>query len=344
MIWQTAEVIQQTTNTITIIFDTQGEPFSYKPGQFIQLTLTINGTPVTRSYSLSTVPGGYPAITVKRVPGGIMSNYILDHASQIRQWQVAGPHGSFTPTTATYQARHVVLLAGGSGITPLYTIACSLLAEAPDTNITMIYASRSSDEIIFSKELDALQAHYPERLYVFHALSAATGVNAPGQLKGRLSKLVTRKLIRQAVTTPLDQAHYFICGPEGLMAMHQEMLAALQVSPDNIFMEWFAAGATSNDTVLSGEPQEVLLHFFEQTNLLDVDAGQTILQAALDDRIPLPYSCQGGTCGICSAKLTSGKVTMRQNYALRPSDVADGMILLCQSYPLTADVTVVVGE
>ncbi|TWF42862.1 ring-1,2-phenylacetyl-CoA epoxidase subunit PaaE [Chitinophaga polysaccharea] len=344
MIWQTAQVIQQTANTITIIFDTQGEPFSYKPGQFIQLTLTINGAPVTRSYSLSVVPGGHPAITVKRVPGGVMSNYILDHARQIRQWQVAGPHGTFTPTAVTYQARHVVLLAGGSGITPLYTIACSLLAEAPDTRITIIYASRSTDEIIFSKELDALQASYPQRLHVFHALSAATGVSAPGHLKGRLSKLVTRKLIQQAVTNPLDQVHYFICGPEGLMTMHQEMLTALQVAPDHIFMEWFTPGATSNDIVLPHETQEVLLHFFEQTNLLDVDAGQTILQAALDDRIPLPYSCRGGTCGICLAKLTSGQVTMRQNYALRPSDIADGMILLCQSYPLTADVTVVVGE
>lgn len=344
MIWQTAQVIRQTANTITIIFDTQGEPFSYKPGQFIQLTLTINGTPVTRSYSLSAVPGGHPAITVKRVPGGVMSNYILDHASQIRQWQVVGPHGTFTPTTATYQARHVVLLAGGSGITPLYTIACSLLTEAPDTRITIIYASRSTDEIIFSKELDALQASHLQRLHVFHALSAAAEVNTPGHLKGRLSKLVTRKLIQQAVANPLDRVHYFICGPEGLMTMHQEMLTALQVAPDNIFMEWFAAGITSNDIALANETQEVLLHFFEQTNLLDVDAGQTILQAALDDLIPLPYSCRGGTCGICSAKLTSGKVTMRQNFALRPSDIADGIILLCQSYPLTADVTVVVGE
>jgi ring-1,2-phenylacetyl-CoA epoxidase subunit PaaE len=341
-LWRTAGIIRETASTVTIKFDTGGQPFIYKPGQFINITLTINGTTVTRSYSLSSVYGSdpQPAITVKRVPGGIMSNYIADNASVITQWTVSGPYGSFTPAEHTYTAKHVVLLAGGSGITPLYAIARSVIDNSPDTRVTLIYASRTPDEIIFRGDIALWQQHYRERINVHHAISVHEAADKPDFIKGRLSKLVTRKLIKQAVGEPHDAIHYFICGPAGLMKMHNEMLEALQVPADNIFLEWFSPEAIKEDEVLPDITQEVLLHFYEQSNLLDVTAGKTILEAALEERIPLPYSCKGGTCGICAAKLTAGKVKMRNNYALRQSDIDEGMILLCQSFPLTADVTI----
>jgi ring-1,2-phenylacetyl-CoA epoxidase subunit PaaE len=124
-IWTTAAVIGETEDTITVIFDTGGVPFIYAPGQFIEVTLLIDDEPVTRSYSLSSSPDEdvKPAITVKRVSGGVMSNFILDNISNIHKWYIDGPYGKFTPSTSTYTARHIVLMAGGSGITPLYSIA-----------------------------------------------------------------------------------------------------------------------------------------------------------------------------------------------------------------------------
>lgn len=344
-IWRTAGIIQETASTVTIQFDTGEQPFIYKPGQFINVTLTINGAAVTRSYSLSTVYGRdkQPAITVKRVAGGIMSNYIADKASAIAQWTVSGPYGSFTPLKDTWLAKHIVLLAGGSGITPLYAIARSVIDSAPDTRVTIIYASRTPDEIIFRKDIAVWQEHYRERINVHHAISVYEEADAPGFIKGRLTRLVTRKLIQQAVGEPHDAVHYFICGPAGLMKMQHEMLKALQVPAGHIFMEWFSPEPIKEEEVLPDTTQEVLLHFYEQCNLLEVAAGKTILEAALEDRIPLPYSCKGGTCGICAAKLTAGKVKMRGNYALRQQELDEGMVLLCQSFPLTDDVTVEIG-
>lgn len=345
-IWRTAGIIQETASAVTIQFDTGGQPFMYKPGQFINITLTINGTAVTRSYSLSSVYGRdkHPAITVKKVAGGIMSNYIADKASAITHWTVSGPYGSFTPVNDTWSAKHVVLLAGGSGITPLYTIARSVIDSSPDTRVTIIYASRTPDEIIFRKDIALWQEQYQERINVHHVISVYEEAAATDFIKGRLSKLVTRKLIQQAVGDPHEAVHYFICGPTGLMKMQQEMLEALQVPADHIFMEWFSPEPIKEEEGLPGAAQEVLLHFYEQCNLLEVAAGKTILEAALEDRIPLPYSCKGGTCGICAAKLTAGKVKMRGNYALRQQDLDEGMVLLCQSFPLTADVTVEIGQ
>lgn len=342
-IWRTAGIIRETASTVTIQFDTGGQPFIYKPGQFINITLTINGGAVTRSYSLSSVYGRdkQPAITVKRVAGGIMSNYIADKASAITHWSVSGPYGSFTPAHNTHRAKHLVLLAGGSGITPLYAIARSVIGQSPDTRVTLIYASRTPDEIIFRNDIALWQEHYRERINVHHVISVYEEAASPDFIKGRLGKLVTRKLIQQAVGDPLDAVHYFICGPTGLMKMQHEMLEALQVPAEHIFMEWFSPEPVKEEEVVPA--QEVLLHFYEQCNLLEVAAGKTILEAALEDRIPLPYSCKGGTCGICAAKVTAGKVKMLGNYALRQQEVDEGMVLLCQSFPLTGDVTVEIG-
>lgn len=343
-IWSTAAIIHETGSVVTIVFNTGGYPFEYKPGQFINITLEINGAAVTRSYSLSSLPGedDRPSVTVKKVPGGVMSSYIVDNAGQIQHWQIAGPFGSFTPAPATYQAGHVVLLAGGSGISPLFAIARSVINESPHTVVTLIYSSRTKEDIIFRETMEAWALRHPGRVNVHHAVSqpADNEATPPSLIKGRINKLVARKLIKSIVGDAIDAAHYFLCGPVELMKMHKDMLGAQQVQEDNIYMEWFAPEQENGPVALPGNMQEVLLHFFEQSNLLEVHPGKSILAAALEDKIPLPYSCKAGTCGICAARLTSGKVCMLNNYALRKPDLEAGLILLCQSYPATNDVTV----
>lgn len=343
-IWSTAAIIHETGSVVTIVFNTNGYPFQYKAGQFINITLEINGAPVTRSYSLSSLPGedARPSVTVKKVPGGLMSSYIVDNASQIRHWQVTGPFGSFTPAQDTYYRDHVVLLAGGSGISPLFSIARSVIHQSQHTAVTLIYSSRTKEEIIFHKTMEEWAARHQGRVNVYHAISQPGDNDAtdPAVIKGRINKLVARKLIKSIVGDAMDTAQYFLCGPVELMKMYKDMLAIQQVQDDNIYMEWFAPEQEAGDSSLPENMQEVLLHFFEQSNLLEVHPGKSILAAALEDKIPLPYSCKSGTCGICTARLTSGKVSMTCNYALRKPDLEAGLILLCQSYPLTDDVTV----
>ncbi|RPE05434.1 hypothetical protein EGT74_23910 [Chitinophaga lutea] len=332
--WRTAALIRETHDTVTVRFDTGGTPFSYRPGQFINLTLTINGARVTRSYSLSSCPGedAHPAITVKQVTGGLMSTFIVQQAADIKEWQVAGPHGAFTPSDNAYAATNVVLLAGGSGITPLWSIARAIRRFTPQPQLSLVYSSRTANDIIFREAIET------SGVQAYHALSQpAEGFG------GRLNKLVVKKLIKNAVPQPQENTHYFICGPAALMKMHLEVLSGLGVPEAHIHKEYFQPEADAPAPELPQQMQEVLMHFYDQYNLLEVQPGQTILSAALADHVPVPYSCNNGTCGTCTARVTAGRVSMANNYALRNSEVEQGMVLLCQSYPLTPDVTVQIG-
>lgn len=343
--WTTAAIIEETKDTITIIFNTRGVPFTYAPGQFINVTLLINDEPVTRSYSLSSSPDEdiNPSITVKRVTGGVMSNYIIDNISRISKWHIDGPYGNFAPLASTYSCRHVILLAGGSGITPLFSICRSILGRSSHTKVTLIYSSRTAADVIFKKSINNLKERFNDRLNSYHVLSQPTDDTThvgAGIIGGRLNKLVARKLIKQASGDPLNNVQYFICGPSALMKLHQEVLGAMQVPAKDIYLEWFAPEFTDASVSLPDAPQEVLLHYYEQSNLLEVYPGKTILEAALADRIPLKYSCKNGTCGVCLGKLIAGKVHMANNFALQEELIEQGFILLCQSHPLNNEVTV----
>jgi ferredoxin-NADP reductase len=343
--WRTAGIVQETPDTLTITFNTGTELFDYKAGQFINLTIHIDGAPVTRSYSLSSAPGVdlRPSITVKKIPGGIMSSYIVDHAQNIPQWHVDGPYGSFT-----YQEKseHVVLLAAGSGITPGFSIAKWVLHRLPDAKLTLIYANRSEDNIIFKKTIEQWKDAYNDRITIVHALSQAREsvvIPADEIINGRLNKIIIRKLLKKYISGPLEEAHYFVCGPSSLIKIQEESLATLAIPPENVFVETFKPDDKPAPVELPKQMYEVMLHFYEQSNLLEVQPGDSILTAALQDRIPLPYSCKNGTCGKCMARVTAGKVTMQQNYVLRNEELDAGMVLLCQSYPLNDEVTVEIG-
>ena len=344
-IWRTAAVVHETKDTVTIHFDTGVEQFEYKAGQFVNLTILINSKPVTRSYSLSSAPGidPRPAITVKRIPGGLMSNYLVDHAAQVAHWQVEGPYGSFT---ASPQQQHLVLLTAGSGITPVYSIAKHTLLTQEHTRITLLYSNRTTDDIIFREQLTKWKETFGERFRVVHALSQecdSSCVCADDLISGRLNRLLIRKLIKKHVADHLTAAQYFICGPSGLIKLHEEALAALDVPEDNIITERYLPDESAPPVELPTQMYEVMLHFYEQSNLLEVQPGCNILRAALGDRIAVPNSCNNGTCGKCVAKLTTGNVVMKQNSVLRKEELEAGLVLLCQSYPLNNEVTVEIG-
>ncbi|WP_160715898.1 flavin reductase family protein [Chitinophaga solisilvae] len=340
--WYTKTVIPETPDSVTIVFDTRGVPFRYEAGQFIQVTLVIDGQPVTRSYSLSSSPDTdvYPAITVKRIPGGLMSNHIFNMASTIGEWQIEGPLGAFTLREAA--CRHLVLLGGGSGITPLYAIARSAIQQHPGLQVTLLYSSSTAADTIFKTQLDQWQQQQPNNIRIHYVLSRHPAGEAAAEnniIAGRINRIIAKKLVKQAIAATDNNAHYFICGPAELMKMHEEALTSVGVPETHIRKEWYAPEAVTGIT-LPDTTQEVLLHLYEQTNLLEVKPGMTILDAALEDKIPLPYSCRGGTCGKCAARLSSGKVQLLENYALRQEDLDAGLILLCRSYPLDSQVTV----
>jgi len=344
-VWKTASVIRETGEAVTVVFDTGGLNFSYKPGQFVNVRLVIDSEAVSRSYSLSSSPceDERPSITVKRIEGGLMSQYIFHHAEEIQSWFVEGPYGSFCPSAETLQAAHVVLIAGGSGITPVFSILKYLLQHT-SSKLYLIYSNKSWENTIFKSVLLYIENVFPGRFkaqFVFTEKGGAGGCPKKDHLVGRLSRLVLKKLINKELGGQVTNAHYFICGPAGLIQTAEETLGSLNVENRSVYKEHFTAPEEENKAlVLPDEDTEVLFHFYEQTVLLNVNPGKTILDAALEDRIGVRYSCKSGTCGVCVAKLNNGQVHMRKNFALSEEQVQEGLVLLCQAHPLTNDVTV----
>lgn len=341
--WYLHEVVQETKDTITIRFNTGGKPFRYLAGQFVNIALNIDGEAVTRSYSLSSSPNEqHPSITVKRVLDGIMSNYLLDNANDILEWEIEGPYGNFTLNEPIEQDKSFCFLGGGSGITPLFSIMKALKDEV-HAPFHLIYTNRNDHDVIFKDTIERLVAHGKAK--VFHALTGDVSSDAYGEelYKGRLNKLIVKKLIKQRFDEP-GNVLYYICGPEKLMKVYKEALISLAVPQEQISMENFSLEENRTDEVLlPHEPHEVLMQVYESTSLIDVKAGQSILEAALENGLPVKYSCKNGTCGSCWGRYSEGEVTMIKNHALTNEEVESNYILLCQTYPMDDQVTVHVG-
>ena len=343
--WKTACIIREIPDAVSIVFDTGKDKFNFLPGQFVNVSLKIDHKIVTRSYSLCSAADEdeKPTITVKRVQGGAMSNYIIDHAEEIAEWQIEGPHGSFYPSENVLQAENIVLIAGGSGITPIFSILKYYLKHT-SANVILINANRTKDDVIFKNSLAYMEQHFKHRFKIWNCFSAGGDKNdhsAENIIKERLSKLLLKKLLKTLLAEKLDQATYFMCGPSGLLQMSEEALASLNVQTGHVHKEYFQLPeAPAKKGRLPRKTLEVLLHHYDRSLLVQVKPRNTILEAALQDRIGINYSCKAGTCGLCVAKLTSGEIHMANNFALPDEQIKQGFILLCQSHPLDNNVTV----
>lgn len=344
--WKTRKIEHPATDAVTIHFDTNGQAFDYLPGQYVNVYIPINGKMEQRSYSLSSSPylNEAPAITVKRVEGGLVSNYLADHAHEIKEWEIEGPLGIFTADVPGFEKEQVLLVGGGSGITPLFSIAKSLLHRSA-AKVGIVYASRMQENTLFFEELVSLETAFPERLQVYYAFSRHDrdrDADCRLYINERLNRMLLKKMIR-SMGEDMQAAEWFVCGPEGLITLTETVADGLEVPAAQLRKEYFKPVATE-EVLLPDVSSEVLLHFLERSNLLEVLPGKSILETALEEGIPMFYSCRNGTCGRCAGKLLSGKVHTKANYALPEELLQEGYILLCQSFPLDNEVTVAVDD
>jgi ring-1,2-phenylacetyl-CoA epoxidase subunit PaaE len=216
-----------------------------------------------------------------------------------------------------------------------------------DTNalVLLIDCNRTSEDIIYRNALNYLENAYFDRLNVYHVLSRAVEFDysiSKNIIKGRLSKLTLKKIIK-GVYIKQEEVNFFLCGPTGLIVLAEETIQGMSLHEPQVYKEYFEPEKDEVTLVeLPTLPQEVLFHYYEQSNLLEVLPGQSILESALNDKIPMRYSCKGGTCGVCKGKLRNGNLHIHKNFALSDDELKEGYILLCQSYPLNNEVTVVV--
>lgn len=334
------QVTRETPDTVTLHFK---QPLfrkvKYKAGQFLTLLFTLNGQKVRRSYSMSSVPNldSYVSVTVKRVEGGLVSNHINDHLKAGDSVEVMEPMGRFVLEPDRSQKRHVVLFGAGSGITPLMSILRSVLYFEKDSIVSLVYGNRNREQTIFFDKLESLRQEFGGRLQVVHTFTQPEA--SWGGYRGRIDEALTANVLN--LLPKWDKTEYFLCGPEGMMAEVRKGLNRLKVRESQIHSESFssAAEAKSEDTSdLSTRQVRVILH--GQEHAITVQPNQTILDAALDFGLDVPFSCQSGMCTACMGTCRSGQVRMRDTDALTPDELAKGYVLTCVGHPLTDDVCV----
>lgn len=334
------EVVRETEHAVSLRFEHPASgPVVFLPGQYFTVTVSIEGKKVRRSYSISSALGDdHMALTIKRIGDGIVSSHINTQIKAGDVLQVVGPHGSFTVDPHATDAHELVLIAGGSGITPMMSITETLLRSERPGLITLIYGNRSTADVIFGQRLEALAAKHPERFRIRQVLQAPPSEWAGAT--GMLDEAVLAAEVRAVAASP--NAEYYICGPTPMLEAAQSVLARASINPKRIFVEKFATppektvdgAATHQLTIRGGE---------ELFGAIEVPAGRTLLDAGLDADMPLPFSCTAGQCGDCRVKMLSGTVVMNEPNCLGKKNRDNGYILTCQSHP-TSDVVVDIDD
>jgi ferredoxin-NADP reductase len=319
-------VIRETADAVSFVFDVPPdlfEVFSYRAGQFVTLKLCLEGEDHVRSYSMSSSPGidDDLQVTVKRVPGGLVSNWLNDHVVAGSVLHVNPPGGAFTLESGD---REIVAFAAGSGITPVFSILKRTLAES-DSEVRLLYANRDRESAIFVAQLDELASWHPDRFTLVHHFD------------------VDRGFVGFATITSFlnceEGADVFVCGPAPFMEIVEHALDANHVPSERVHIERF----TPADDEPAGDADdiEIVITLGRQTARVAHRANTTILHAARSAGLSAPSSCESGNCATCMARVTEGAAHMRNNEALSPDEVADGWILTCQALPITPVVEVV---
>lgn len=337
-----ARVDRLTDDAVALTFEVPPDlrdRFAFAAGQSLTLRRVVDGVEHRRSYSICAPVGSAPRVGVREVPGGVVSSWLVHEVRVGDLVEVAAPSGSFRVGAGT-GGRHLCI-AAGSGITPMLSIAETVLAD-PGSRVSLLYANRTTRSVMFAEELADLKNRAVERLDLVHVLS-----REPREVElfsGRLDAERLTRLLRTLV--PLDDVdHVWLCGPFGLLETAQAVLAELGVAPDRVHVEHFYVdepppAVRRVEEVATGETTAVTVVLDGRSTTAAVARDTTVLDSAQQVRGDLPFACKGGVCGTCRAKVTSGEVDMVRNYALEPAEVEAGFVLTCQSFPMGEAVAV----
>lgn len=325
------QVIQETIDAVSLVLDVpepSKDQFQYLAGQFVTVEVTIGGADHRRCYSMSSSPAVDPdlRITVKRDRDGLVSNWINDTVSVGDELHIAPPEGRFvlTPTH-----RDLVTFAGGSGITPVFSLVHSALATTT-RKARLFYANRDLESVIFRDALAHLTDTHAERFEVHHHLDNHDGIVSP------------QRIVDFVTGTTHTSTDYYICGPAPFMDTVEQVLLDAGIPRQQLHLERFTVAAIPtpdpDEPVVTGE---VTIELDRQTVTVPYRAGNTLLQTARLAGLKAPSSCETGSCGTCMARVVEGCARMHNNDALDDDEVADGWVVTCQALPTSRRVRVV---
>ncbi|MEU3340868.1 1,2-phenylacetyl-CoA epoxidase subunit PaaE [Streptomyces sp. NPDC006668] len=323
--------------------DRLAEEFAFRPGQCLTLRREVDGRDERRSYSICSPPGTPPRIGVRAVPGGLFSSWLVHGIRAGDTLHVMGPAGAFTPDLG--DPGHHVLVAAGSGITPMLSIAASVLGADDGTRVTLLYGNRRTGSVMFADELADLKDRHPARFHLVHVLSREP--LEADLLSGRLDAGRLTALIGGLIDVR-DADHWWLCGPYGMVRDARGVLSGLGVPADRVHQELFHAGeeppapvTADADGATDGEPtSEVTVLLDGRATTFSASRRHSVLDGAQQVRPDLPFACKGGVCGTCRALVTHGRADMRRNYALEPAEVSAGYVLTCQTFVTSDTLTV----
>lgn len=331
-----------TSKAVTLSFEVPQalkEDFKFKAGQYITLRSVLNGTEIRRDYSLCSSPkSGDLRVAVKEVKDGTFSAYVNRELKVGDQLEVAPPRGHFVFEPNDSKTKHIAAFAAGSGITPILSIVKCALEEEVMSNVVLVYGNKTTDDTMFMDELLDLQRQYSDRLAIQFVFSQ---MQEDDSIFGRIEKS-TVNLILKHKHKDLSIDAFYLCGPEAMIHTIKDVLVEHEIPKDRVFFELFkAAKPTERDTVSIPDGQtKISVVLDDETTTFEMSQKQTILEAALDEDLDAPYSCQGGICSSCLARVVEGEAKMRQNNILTDGEVAEGLILTCQAHPLTPTIKI----
>jgi ring-1,2-phenylacetyl-CoA epoxidase subunit PaaE len=342
-----AEVEPLTEDAVAVTFDVPddlADEFAFTPGQSLTLRRVVDGpdgpTEQRRQYSISAPAGARPRVGVREIPDGLFSRWLVRDVRPGDVIEVQTPSGRFCPDPALLQGGRHLCIAAGSGITPMLSVASSVLADGGE--VALLYGNRTSASVMFAEELADLKNRFGPQLQLVHVLS-----REPRDVElfsGRLDADRLRRLLTTLV--PADRFdHVWLCGPHTMLLAAQAVLAELGVPRARVHFELFYVDEPPPELVradaeVSGETSEVTVVLDGLSTTAPVLRERTVLDGAQTMRSDLPFACKGGVCGTCRARVVEGEVDMRRNYALEPAEVEAGFVLTCQSYPVGDAVTV----
>lgn len=335
-------ILKVTDKSVSISFDVPEHLkniFSFKSGQYITLKTLIKGNEVRRDYSICSSPkSGELTVAVKEVTEGTFSSYANNQLKEGDILEVAPPKGRFVFEPNDKKTKNIAAFAAGSGITPVLSIIKCALEEEVHSKVILVYGNKTTKDTMFLNELLELQHQYKDRFTIKFVFSQAQEENA---LFGRIEKSTVNFVVKNEYKHITIDAFY-LCGPEAMIHTVKNVLTEHQIEESAIFFELFKAAKPSEITeqVVNTGKTSITILVDDGENTFEMSQKQTILEAALDQDLDVPYSCQGGICSSCLARISGGTATMRQNNILTDAEVDEGLILTCQAHPTSAMIRV----
>jgi len=347
-----AEVRRETKDCVSVAFAVPDELkalYAFTPGQYLTLRETIQGEDIRRSYSICSAPGEELRVAIKEVQQGKFSTWANRELHAGHEMQVMMPLGTFTPQIDQSHKKNYLLVAAGSGITPIFSIAKTILTSEPQSEVTLLFGNRFFQSIIFRDQLEDMKDSYLGRFRIFHVLSAEP--NDVELFSGRIDRSKLDGFAKGFIqTSSIDEI--YTCGPEPLIRVVSEFATNNNIPSDRVHFELFAspnAAATPSTaptvtplvTADNGAKCAVTVMFDgQETNFYMPMDGTVILDAAQQSGMDIPFSCKGGMCCTCRAHVSEGSANMKVNYALEPGEVEMGYVLTCQAVPTSDHITV----